>query len=239
MEVAATAAASTPSPRRLPGLLAGVLPPLCALVLYAALAAADSMPWMPGLLWLWILWPLSGAGLGLLRGSPWVNALLSLAAGALLAVACFAANFRAVRVEGDSMLPGLHPGDVLLVDQTAAPQPLGLYIIEEDAGGVAIIKRLVGMPGQTLELKYGRLFADGVEVHPRDGTAPDDWTETRPIGHSYRLSEPLNLKEGEYFFLGDNPPRSRDGRNFGPIPATQIHGRAVWRLRGSGFGPVR
>lgn len=232
-------AATTTAPGRLPGLIAGLLPPLAMLVLYGLLCAAEIIPYMPGLLLLWLLWPLLGVGVGLVRGSAWVNGLLALATGALLAVACFAANFRAVRVEGESMLPGLQPGDVLLVDQTATPQPLGMYIIEEDEGSVAIIKRLVGMPGQTLELKYGRLFADGVEVHPRDGTAPDDWTETRPIGHSYRLSEPLHLKPGEYFFLGDNPPRSRDGRNFGAITEERIHGRAVWRLKGSGFGPVK
>ncbi len=140
------------------------------------------------------------------------------------------------------MLPTFHPGDVLLVDETVAPNtPLAIYVIHvQREEHNPLIKRLVGMQGQTVTGGYDRVFTDGVEVHPRTGTAADSWNEDRPADRRIYLRRALTLAEGEYFFLGDNPPESRDSRDFGPLERDAVRGRVVWSLRGTrGFGPVR
>ena len=134
----------------------------------------------------------------------------------------------------------LQPGDILLLDLTATPDTrFGVFVLDvEGEKHNPLIKRLVGLPGETVDVRYGRVFANELEVFPRDGTPPDVWNETRPA-HARYYSGGRTLNEGEYFFLGDNPPDSRDSRAFGGVAGTAVEGRIVWSLRGSlGFGRV-
>jgi signal peptidase I len=148
-------------------------------------------------------------------------------------------NFQTAKVEGASMLPVLVEGDVLLVDTTADPDALGMYVIEVEGENNPLVKRLVGLPGQTIDARYGRLFADDTEVHPRKGGAPDTWNKERPVDSRVTARFPRKLEEGEYYLIGDNPEVSRDSRQFGPIKRESIKGKVVWSLKGShGFGPV-
>ncbi|MBK9974606.1 MAG: signal peptidase I [Planctomycetes bacterium] len=149
-------------------------------------------------------------------------------------------NFHSVKVEGQSMLDQLVEGDVLLVDETGEPQALGIYVLQVPGeAGNPMVKRLVGLPGQKVEARFGRLFADDVEVHPRLGGAPDQWNETRPVPSRAGVNNPRVLEADEYFVLGDNPLASRDSRQFGPVSREAIKGRVVWSLRGShGFAPL-
>jgi type IV secretory pathway protease TraF len=72
-----------------------------------------------------------------------------------------------------------------------------------------------------------------------DGAPSDTWNETRPAQSRFYTGG-KTLGEGEYFFLGDNPPESRDSRHFGAVQGENVEGRVVWSLRGMlGFGPVR
>ena len=131
-------------------------------------------------------------------------------------------------------------GAFLPLDLTATPDTrLGIFVLDvEGEKHNPLIKRLVGLPGETVDVRYGRVFANELEVFPRDGTPPDVWNETRPA-HARYYSGGRTLNEGEYFFLGDNPPDSRDSRAFGGVAGTAVEGRIVWSLRGShGFGRV-
>ncbi|MCC6463814.1 MAG: signal peptidase I [Planctomycetes bacterium] len=220
----------------------GLLPPLAGLLLYGGFRLAGSLPPSPTLstaLAAWVVASALAAVAARRRSSALVIALLlgpvTLAAAGLI-------GLRAVKVEGESMLPTFVEGDVLLVDDFAAPgDPLAIHVL--NVPGEAhnpLIKRLVGLPGQLISARYGRLFADGQEVHPRLGEAPDTWNETRPVSSTYLLSEDRRMGTDQYFFLGDNPPESRDSRHFGGVAAAHIGGRVLWRLRGpSGFGSVR
>ncbi len=227
----------TPHPR-VHTLLLGLLP----IALGTLGLAVWVLPFMPGLAPFLLGWWVLGLGLGLVRWRRlWVAPALALPLALPPLVLTLAVNFRVVRVEGSSMLPSLVPGDVLLVDETAGPEvPLALYVV--DVPGEKhnpLVKRLVGLPGAGMEVRYDRLFADDVEVHPRLGDAPDTWNEVRPVAQRGYVRRKLTLGPNEYFFLGDNPPESRDSRDFGPQPASAVIGRAVWCLRGSrGFGPL-
>jgi signal peptidase I len=191
------------------------------------------------------LWPLIWAGatglFGLGRFRPATVIVASITVGVAAFAALIALNFKAVRVEGDSMEPSLMPGDVLLVDLTEPPsRRFGIYVLDvEGEEHNPLIKRLIGLPGESIDARYGRVFADGEEVFPRDGTASDSWNKDRPA-YARFYSGAMELGESEYFFLGDNPPDSRDSREFGPVTPEHIEGRVVWSLRGSlGFGPLK
>lgn len=150
-----------------------------------------------------------------------------------------AMNFQTAKVEGSSMVPTLVEGDVLLVDTKADLDTLGMYVIEVEGENNPLVKRLVGLPGQTIDARYGRLFADDTEVHPRQGGAPDSWNKERPVDSQVSSRLPRKLEADEYFVIGDDPGASRDSRQFGPVKAANIKGKVVWSLKGShGFGPV-
>ena len=195
---------------------------------------------MPGLQLWFVPWALIGGASALLPVRPLGIGLLSGLIGVGTLVLAIGINFKAVRVEGSSMEPTFHAGDVLLIDLTIEPGlPGGVYVLDvEGEEHNPLIKRLVGLPGETIDVRFGRVFADDREVYPRDGTAPDTWNKTRPANARF-YSGGRTLGAGEYFFLGDNPPDSRDSRQFGAVKADAIEGRVVWSLRGSlGFGPI-
>jgi signal peptidase I len=224
-------------PSRLRAALAVLLP----VGLISAAIAAWLLPLMPGLAPFLAGWWILALGLAAMRWrKAWKPALLVFPLALPPLLIALLVNFKAVTVNGPSMSPTFQQGDVLLVDRTHAPlAPLGIYVIEvEGEARPVMVKRLAGMPGQALRVRYDRLFADGVEVHPRLGTPPDTWNTERPFDGRGYLRNERTLGPDEYFFIGDNPPSSRDSRNFGPLGKGAIQGRVVWRLRGSGgFGP--
>jgi signal peptidase I len=86
---------------------------------------------------------------------------------------------------------------------------------------VDYIKRVIGLPGDVVELRGGRLFVN------------DEWIEEPYVSESYRVNEnfgPFEVGDGQYFMLGDHRNRSSDSRVWGPVPRELIKGRAllVW-----------
>lgn len=87
------------------------------------------------------------------------------------------------------------------------------------------IKRVVGLPGESVSLRHGYLHVNGRAV------------EEPYVDKRYRLDEsfePLRLKRGNYFVLGDHRNRSSDSREWGTVPARLIKGRALLVLASSG-----
>ena len=211
------------------------------LLLTLLLVVGGVVPLTRGL-YLWpVLWGAATALLGLTRFRPFAVIALSVLAGGAAFSFLILLNFKPVRVEGESMLPTLQQGDVLLIDLTEPPTTrYDIFVLEVSLEERSpLIKRLVGLPGETMDVRYGRVFADDAEVYPRDGTAPDTWNENLPANARF-YTGPRKLEAGQYFFLGDNPPHSRDSRHFGSVPEGGIEGRAVWSLRGShGFGVLK
>ncbi|MBE7491883.1 MAG: signal peptidase I [Planctomycetes bacterium] len=217
----------------------GMAPSLVALALWWGGTAAGVLPDIRGLFPVFVVWVFASAMVPLAYIRKIYCLLIVLGLLVPITAAVLAMNFRTARVEGPSMLPVLVEGDVLLVDERADLVPLGIYVLEVEGENNPLVKRLVGLPGQTMDARYGRLFADDTEVHPRRGDAPDTWNTDRPVPSIFTSRLPRRLEDGQYFFLGDNPPVSRDSRQFGPVGREAIRGRVVWSLRGShGFGPV-
>lgn len=112
------------------------------------------------------------------------------------------------RVEQSSMNPGLVAGDIVL----ATDQPHLEYgaIITTDAWADELyVKRLIGLPGDTIQFVDGQLYRNGERID-------------EPYGFPSADTYTVHLQEDEYWLLGDNRPRSSDSRKFGPVSAEHI-----------------
>jgi signal peptidase I len=145
-------------------------------------------------------------------------------------------------IPSGSMLPTLQVGDRILVSKLSyhlhgvgrgdivvfARPPLE----EQACAGPLVndlVKRVVGLPGETISLSRGQVEVNGKVVS-------EPWLHNQPItfpgpgATSYSLNRPFKVPAGEYFLLGDNRESSCDSRYWGPIPRSLIVGKVVFRI---------
>ena len=181
---------------------------------------------------------------------------LLLAALIFFVVRAVILNFR---VDGNSMLPNLHNGELVLVNHQAyasydvaevvdwipgldvswvvtpfgEPERGDIIVFNPPDDDKPYIKRVVGLPGDVIEFSQGFVILNGqqlTEPYIQDGI-------TRCPGGI--CDEPITIPEGHVFVLGDNRRNSEDSRYFGPITIGSIIGKATlvyWPI--SAFGTV-
>ena len=134
------------------------------------------------------------------------------------------------RLRGASMEPSLYDGDLLLaVKRRGAPRRDRIVIIgmPDGAGPLWQVKRVVGLPGESLLFEDGLLFINGT---------PHREPYLRGLPAYLGLeSASFDVGDDEYFVLGDNRAHSVDSRSFGPIDSALILGVVAARL----WPPVR
>jgi signal peptidase I len=128
---------------------------------------------------------------------------------------------QATRVEGQSMEPNLHTNQRLVVEKVSyrfhGPQRFDVVVIRvPNQGDELLIKRIVGLPGETVEIRDGHVYINGELLDE-----PFTSEETRPGRYTRLTVPPLHV-----FVLGDNRTHSNDSRSFGPIPIENVVGRA-------------
>lgn len=191
----------------------------------------------------------------------------------LLALVIRAVWFEPYNIPSSSMVPTLLVGDYLLVTKydygySKHSFPFSLPIIPSgrifekapERGDIVVfkvptdnktdyIKRVVGLPGDKIQVRNGRLFING-ELVPREKIAEEDWVieqegqvhytkyeETLPNGVKHFIYERSDDKvtddtdvffvpTGHYFMMGDNRDNSYDSRFFGFVPAENLEGKA-------------
>ena len=144
-------------------------------------------------------------------------------------------------VNGHSMDPTLAHGENLIMDKISYhfsdPKRFDIVIFPgpEEEGEQYFIKRVIGLPGETVQIIDGKVYINGEELTD-DVYGITDYIEEPGIA-----GEPLTLGEDEYFCLGDNRPVSYDSRYeaVGTVHRSEIIGKVwirIWPL--SEFGPV-
>ena len=148
-------------------------------------------------------------------------------------------------VHGSSMYPTLKDGDQLIVEKVtkhfSSPKRFDIIVFneqdEKSDETVHYIKRVIGLPGETVCIQDGKIYIDGEVLEENYGY----YLEGK-VMEGYDFSEPVEVGEDEYFVLGDNRSASMDSRDadigndsldsrkIGCIPKTDIIGRAVFRI---------
>ncbi|TLM87873.1 MAG: signal peptidase I [Actinobacteria bacterium] len=131
--------------------------------------------------------------------------------------------FNVIAVDGISMAPGILSGDRLLITKgyhTPRRGDIVVFKAPTDQGGTEdIVKRVVAVPGDTVEVRGDVAFINGAEESGyRLYRSQNDPTYVPPT----------KLAAGTVFVLGDNRPISYDSRMMGPVPTDEILGRAVF-----------
>lgn len=128
-----------------------------------------------------------------------------------------------------SMVPTLEVGDRVVVSKLNTEPGRGDIIVfdrpaNDPASGPdapeVLIKRVIGMPGETVSATDGKVYVDGKPL--REAYLPD--------GVTTDIADPIEVPADHYLVLGDNRQVSQDGRVFGPIPRSSIVGRAILRV---------
>lgn len=137
--------------------------------------------------------------------------------------------FQPFIVKGDSMVPNFHSGDYLIVDEISYrfvnPQRGDVVVLKFPAdASQRFIKRIVGLPGETVDIKNGKVSIT------KDGTITPLHEEYLPATLSTDGNTHLTLSDGNYFVMGDNRPFSYDSRRWGVLPEEDIIGRAFIRI---------
>ena len=123
-----------------------------------------------------------------------------------------------VRVGGDSMKNTLKNGDILLLYKLSSINRFDIIVLDEEKDNEKIIKRVIGMPGETVAIKKGKIYIN-------DKVIDDEYA----YGETSDFDK-VTLRDDEYFILGDNRLISKDSRYFGPIKDNEIKGKIVFRL---------
>ena len=117
-------------------------------------------------------------------------------------------------------LHGVHRGDIVVF----ARPPL------EDQEYADLVKRVIGLPGETISSKGGHVYIDGKRLDRSRGSHRARQLHRALPGDAhpqFNLPGPVKIPAGEYYVMGDNRTDSEDSRFFGPIPKSLIVGRAV------------
>jgi signal peptidase I len=160
--------------------------------------------------------------------------LFELAVALAMAMFIVVFLFQPVNVEGTSMAPTLSNQEHLFINKF-------IYHFEPiERGDVVVfwypldpaksfIKRVVGLPGDTVAIRRGHVYVNGREIS-------EPYVPKRYLGdESY---PPVVVPKGDYYVMGDHRDDSYDSRSFGPVPRKYIYGKAVfayWPLQRFGW----
>lgn len=152
-----------------------------------------------------------------------VSFLLYIAMVVLIALTIRSFIAEPIRVDGDSMIPTLVHNEDMLVEKMSywfeVPQRGDIAIVFYPGYTESCVKRIIGLPGETVEVKDGKIYIDGKELNE------SAYWNGEIIGDM----DPVTVAARHVFVVGDNRNGSKDSRNpsVGSIPYAKVVGRVV------------
>ena len=139
------------------------------------------------------------------------------------------------QVNGQSMIPNFESGDYVLTDKISyrlgEPQRGDVVVFHAPSSahcpqgtGCDFIKRVVGLPGELIEIKNSQIFVNSESLG--EVYIPDEF---QTEAGSFTKNKSVSLGDNQYFVVGDNRPHSSDSRVWGPIDKSMIVGKAFFR----------
>lgn len=151
--------------------------------------------------------------------------MISLAVAFVVALLIHNYAVAQTEVEMNSMENTLYEGQRLIEDKITYrftdPDRGDIVIVHGPEYEQRLVKRVIGLPGDVLDIKGGNVYING-ELLEEEYTKG----ETFPNG----LAVPYTVPQDHYFVMGDNREISLDSRQLGPIQASSIEGRIVYRI---------
>ena len=166
-----------------------------------------------------------------------LSLLRDIAISVVLAVFLIVFIYQPVKVEGTSMMPGLTDQERIFINKytyklgsgSIAREDLVVFHYPNDPSQ-SYIKRIIGVPGDTIEIKQGVVYVNGAKLY--EPYVPEEYRDL--------VSMPREqVPPDDYFVLGDHRSSSNDSRVWGFVDRKAIYGKAVfvyWPL--TKLGPV-
>lgn len=135
---------------------------------------------------------------------------------------------QAFKIPTDTMLPTLLVGDMLLVDkhvyanQDAKRGDIIVYQSPEDAGRT-LIRRIVGVPGEKIEVKNAKIYINGTLYAEPYGVNTDGMIENT----ERNTLVPFQIPANSYFVMGDNRDQMHDNKFWGIVERGSVYGKAL------------
>lgn len=158
------------------------------------------------------------------RAVNWIVDIVVVIAFAWFTVYAFGTQ---IRVTGHSMTPVLDTDQVVLMNRLVydfkKPERFDIVVFQ-GADGKSNIKRVIGLPGESVQIKSGSVYIDGQILQTED--------DLNKVSLAGLAENPILLGSDEYFLLGDNRDSSDDSRfvNIGNVKNDQIVGKVWFRI---------
>jgi signal peptidase I len=152
--------------------------------------------------------------------------LRELVVALIVAAAIILFVYQPVKVEGSSMMPALVDSERIFINKFVYRLGIGgvqrgdtvVFSSPQDPRR-SYIKRVIGIPGDVLEIRDGRVWLNGGVLS--EPYVPAEYRDPATMA-------PMRVPAGHYFVMGDHRSASNDSRSWGPLPMQDIYGKAVF-----------